>query len=229
MARLRGGTTTGTATDNQLANRLAMTMDSTSTAVIPDPRYSCCLPESSLFSNNNKLLSSQSLSNAHLAFCCEEPDCLEPTTPGTSNLCDSDQCPSTTFVGWNHQSECSGCQADGSGSGTTGFEGCDAWPAVDSFTECCTEDCFEVERANGNNGLGVISASEWGKECRDCWESLPVGFPNEESMAAGGIGSNEATESGSSVATPRNGEGTDVEFGEMLKGLDEKALQNIVC
>lgn len=85
----------------------------------------------------------------------------------------------------------------------------------DSFTECCTEGCFDLP----DLAVGPGAPKD---DCPDCWQG-----PSSIS----GSREDDLTESGSSVATPAEREMLSTSpkgLGALLKGLDEAAIQEIV-
>lgn len=161
-----------------------------------------------------------------VAFCCEEPECAPEEVCGPA-------CPSTSFVGWDEMllDDCKECVgADGSAAALTAAMGdpC-CWPPVspnasfDSFAACCTENCFDLPElamgtASGNmGGPGMLK-----DDCPDCWGGPP---------SVSGSREDELTESGSSVATPADQSMLTTSpkgLAALMKGLDEKAIQEIV-
>lgn len=111
----------------------------------------------------------------------------------------------------------------------------------DSFEECCAEGCFDLPSlgggggsATGSNGSGSVQ----GDDCPDCWSAGAGGVPVGSSSMGGGGGrttgakrEDDLTESGSSVATPADSTslaGIPNGLSELMSGLDEKSIQEIV-
>lgn len=164
-----------------------------------------------------------------VAFCCEEPECAPEESCGPA-------CPSTTFVGWDEMllddcKECSIDNQDGLSAASSvpvqmGGDPC-CWPPgppnFDSFAACCTDACFDLPdlAAMGSGSASVAGSATPQEDCPDCW-----GGPLSTSASVDGL-----TESGSSVATPREQDllaDSPKGLAQLMKGLDEKAIQEIV-
>jgi hypothetical protein len=166
--------------------------------------------------------SSSSASASALAFCCEEPDCL----PLVEACEGGPACPSTSFVGWDDMllDDCDQCAVGVGGAGPPeggervggGSEACcPPWPgaSLSLFGDCCAEGCFELPDL-------VLGGKPQEDSCPDCW-----------SVGAGGMREDEWTESGSSVATPADRDMLSTSprgLSDLMKGLDDKAIQEIV-
>jgi hypothetical protein len=203
----------------------------------------CCIPSPlPIASSSAASTSARRVRAVSSEFCCEEPDCLVPGTEAGLNSCDEVNC----YLGWDElisQNNCAECEA------TLGCDGCGAedccgaegrrelvWGGnvgrvpFDSFTECCIEDCFgPLGGPSGGDGMDI--------DCPDCWDPSGSDFGSSTvgGKGKGRVGADDTTESGSSVATPADREGyvhasksPELALGEMLKGMDDNALQQIV-